>query len=452
MNPILEISRRSIMAYQEALNVTTNNINNASNENYVRQRVVMGQDPLSKNDDPYTGNGVTVDTIERVKNDIVESNILTYNSRYAYADKRKDWLQIVETAYTEPSDLGLSDAMKTFFNSWEELASNPVSAPLRTNVVFEAERLSDKFQQLHRALNETGVDLEEEARQKTIEVNNLLEQIRTLNKQVYQGQALGGDYNDLLDKRDSVIRDLSEIVNVSVAYDKSDIANVSVGGVFGVDMVFRNEFEILRKSNGDLVLQTVEDEQKVAVKSGEIAAIIDVYSNDLPKYQEDLIEIGQEIFQEVNKQHRAGFTNHTPPHTGIDFFSAFEGGVLKVAKNIVEDVNFIAVSADGHAGNNQNAKAIAGLFDQELVNGNTFAEAYHQSVTELGGEIELQEENTLSYELALNQLKEQRESISSVNVDEEWANVINFQRSYEASAKLIRIADELIQTVLGMVQ
>jgi flagellar hook-associated protein 1 FlgK len=118
---------------------------------------------------------------------------------------------------------------------------------------------------------------------------------------------------------------------------------------------------------------------------------------------------------------------------------------------IVKDVNKIAISSDGTTGNGTIATKIAALKDAKLLNDKSIMENYTNFISSIGSDSVLAQQNADANKLVLTQLENQRSATSGVSLDEEMTNVIRFQRSYDASAKLIKVADEMLQTLMNMV-
>ena len=85
------------------------------------------------------------------------------------------------------------------------------------------------------------------------------------------------------------------------------------------------------------------------------------------------------------------------------------------------------------------------------IDGTTYEESYSNLVSSIANEIKVQENSTEASNLAIQQMQEIKSSVSGVSMDEEMTNMIRYQRSYAASAKLITTADQLLQTLLNMV-
>ncbi|MEJ2616712.1 MAG: flagellar basal body rod C-terminal domain-containing protein, partial [Ignavibacteriaceae bacterium] len=175
-------------------------------------------------------------------------------------------------------------------------------------------------------------------------------------------------------------------------------------------------------------------------------------SNTIPQYQDNLNNVMNTLVESVNNVHSKGYTNTGSPETGINFFDSYQNGVLKINDRILSNNNYIAASSDGTSGNGDIAVSIAGLSSQALINGSTISDSYSNLVSSIGNDKNTSDQQANSGQLILQQLQDQKNSYSGVSIDEEMTNVITFQRSYDASAKLITVADQMLQTVLNLVK
>lgn len=459
---VFDIASRSLGVYQRALDATSHNIANASNPDFTRTKVLLSTERPEPIAGGEWGTGVKIQDILRVRMSLLDSQTRLYNSKYADANKRSLVLSQVETFLSEPSDQGLSKLINSFFSSWDELASTPNSIPLRNNVTQSAQKLTTKIQSVYEGLNQTKNDLRLELSDKVSELNNNLKEIQSLNRQIFEARTSGQSVNDLLDKRDKTIDDLSKQANLSISFDDKGNANISIGGVFAVDGFTSTEFKPLVQ-DGQLQLTTQDGSAKAMLNGGEIYAITDMYSNTVNSYQSKLDTIATKIMTSVNELHRQGYdlnansTTTTP--NGEDFFVSYGSGVLKINPkiagdpdaNIAADPGKIAVSAKNQSGNGDIAIKIAQLSGSKMLNGQSIGEFYSSLVSSIGTEKQLNDQNSDSNQLVLDQLGVQKSSFSGVSVDEEMTNIIRYQRSYDASAKIIKIADEMLQTLINMV-
>lgn len=446
----LEIAKNSLGTYQRALDVTSHNIANANNANFSRQQIVFGTEKSTMQNMTEIGAGVKIDDILRVRNNLTDLQIRNYNQKYADVDKRSTVLGQIESLFSEPSELGLSTTLTSFFNSWDELAVTPNSTPLRRNVINAAKMVSDQISNLYEGLNQIKADLQIEALEKTEKLNGFLKEIQNLNNQIGTAAINNQPANDLMDRRDQLIDELSKLVNINVTFDKNQSASISIGGVFAVDQYNYSEFKV-SVENEKLIVTKKDGSGKVTLTSGELNALSDLYSNKVPDYINRINTIAQTLVDSINSIHRTGTTITDPPETGIDFFEGYSGGVLKINEQILEDSDYLAISANGDGGNGDLAVSIAGLKNQKLIGNESINDYYISLVSNIGTDKHVNDDYVQSNQLVLEQLEQQKSSYSGVSVDEEMSNIIKFQRSYEASAKLIKVADEMLETLLAMV-
>ncbi len=453
LSRIFEISRHSLMTYQKALSVTSNNISNASNPNYSRRRVHINASKPEIINGTELGTGVTISDVRRVRNTVLDNQIRKFTFLQNSNDYKSSLLGSIESLMSEPSDEGLSNLIKRFFNSWDELALDPSSTPARANVVNAAQKLSDKLYTVHNGITRLKKDLRDDADATVTEINSLLKNLTEVNRQIYDAHIKGDEANTWLDKRDEILEELSQYVDTNVHIGNDETATVSIGGVFVANKTTYNELSAdVETVNGEETLViTTNDNTRLRLKGGKLYGIENGYNDLISDYLERLDNIGETIMREVNSVHSGNFTLEDPPQTGIDFFTSYSGGMLTINENIINDPNKIAISADGNPENNEGALSIASLANDELVNGETIENYYALLVSDIANGKRNSEDEAANYELVVQQFQAQRSEESSVNVDEEMVNVLNFQRSYDAAARLIRIADEMLQTLIEMV-
>ncbi|HEX3074198.1 MAG TPA: flagellar basal body rod C-terminal domain-containing protein, partial [Ignavibacteriales bacterium] len=243
----------------------------------------------------------------------------------------------------------------------------------------------------------------------------------------------------------------SSLADIKVSKDDKGSYNISIGGVFGADAYSYNEF-VLEEEGGELSMQTTDGFATARLNGGEMNALLESFNVTLPKYQQRVDDFVNGLVTSVNTIHATGNTLHATPLTGIDFFSGYSNGRLAINQNILDDENYIAVSADGTSGNGDIALSIYALAqDTTILGGKTFAGYYADLVSEIGAEQVSNSQSVDSSALSLEQIETQRADTSGVNRDEEMIDIMAFQKAYEASAKLLSIADEMLTTLLNMV-
>ncbi|MCL5030679.1 MAG: flagellar hook-associated protein FlgK [Bacteroidetes bacterium] len=446
---IFDIAQRSLGTYQSALDVTAQNIANSSNPDYSRQRADLSTEVPTQDGTFIWGNGVKLEDIQRVRDQLTDEQIRSNNAKYSDSNQRNILLSNVQNLFSEPSDLGLSNLTSAFFNSWQQLSVTPNSVSLRNNVIQAAQSLSNKIQNINDGIDQVKSNIVGQVQDKVNTLNSDIKQIQTLNQQIFNAQVSGKQPNDLLDSRDKLIDDISKLANVNVTYDSSGSAVITVGGVFVADRANYVQFAVSNTSKG-LSISTSDGAATPNLSGGELYALTDVFNNKIASYQTQLNDFVNRLMTSVNSTHSSGYTTTTPPQTGINFFDNYSNGVLSINNQILQDPNKIAVSKDGTAGNGDIAVNIADLINQKDSTGTTLLDNYTSLITQVGSDTQNASNTAQSYQQLLTQLQKQKSSYSGVSVDEEMSNVLQYQRSYEASAKLLTIADQMLQTLLNI--
>lgn len=449
--------------YQSAIDTTSQNISNAGNADYTRQRVTFS----SEVGESGRGVGVKIEDVTRIKNDLLDSQIRKYNSSLADANRRSEIMQQIESIIAEPSDNGLSTYFNDFFNSWDKLTTNPNSSQLRYQVIESAQRLSTRFKDVFTGLDNIQSVLQKESSAKADTINGYLKQISVMNQKIYESEVRGIKASELKDQRDKAVDDLSKLVNINAQPTQNGVITVSIGGVQAADQNSYTEFEVNFDSNGKMKLISKSDKSVSAVvNSGELYAIFDLYSKKIPSYQAGFEKIINTFIDKVNDLHRSGNTliQGASSSTDIPFFGtldvlgnvqdAFTNGTININQAILDNPGNIAASdTANNDGNGGIANKIARLADSTLseLDNQKLLDAYNSQLNTMGMEKVLSDNAIQSDELIVNQLNTQKTSYSGVSIDEEMTNIMKYQKTYEAAAKMVKVADEMLQTILGMI-
>lgn len=451
LSRIFDISKRSLSAYQKAMDVAAHNISNAGNPNYSRQRISITADDPQSDTRFQWGSGIKVANLARVQDDLLSSQIILNTQKYHNYNKQSELLSQIEVVFGEPTEYGMANYLNKFFDAWSSLSVSPNAIEARKEIIFAAENLSSKVDNIYSSIENVKRDIENTFVQRTKDVNNILNEIKDLNAKIFQASQGGSSANDLLDKRDRLLNDLSKITSVKVQKDQRGVATVYVGGVFAVNMDAVTEFKVVKREDGSMELRTVTGNVKAVINQGEMAGLVTTYNDKLNDYTDKIDKMMSIMVEEVNAIHEKGYTIDAAPQTGIKFFDGYENGRLKINKRVVLDPLKIAVSSDGTSGNGEYAVSLANLKDKKSIDGMSIMEYYGNIVNDIGNAVNSSNSKAESTDLVLQQLQSQKDSVTAVSIDEEMTNILSYQKSFNASAKMIKIADEMMQTLLNMV-
>ena len=474
---LLETARRALLAQQYGMAVTGHNIANASTPGYSRQRAEFTPTSPLSTSYGFLGTGVMVENVSRLRNRFLDQQIRASNDSLGMANAEYQILSQIEATFNEPSASGLSGAMDRFFQAWQELSTQPDDAVARNALLLDAKTMTDTFHRLNAETRTLRGSLRDEITSKLDRINTLAKDIARLNTDILAAGSGGQNPNDMKDLRDGKLEELSLLANISISEDSLGSVNVSLGGTV---IAGNGDFRTLRAVPGATVsiagtefdqLRIVTDSSgaDIMLAGGEAGGLLKSYNSTIPEALGRQDRLAEAIISSINELHAAGYGRQNPPRNGINFFLGTDAGSIAIdltdtssgaAAGTAPSIDNIATSSSPTAGgNNDIALLIAGLDKKKplmtaggatLLGGLSISEYYNQTVVRIGSAVNSADTMIESQELVAAQLSQQRESVSGVSLDEEMTNMIKFQHSFDAAARLVNTANEMYQTILGM--
>jgi flagellar hook-associated protein 1 len=461
----MEIGRRALSASQLALQVTGNNTANVNTPGYSRQVVRFTQtDPYGGASIIYPhpgqlGTGVTISSVNRVRDQFIDRRIYGANSAQASLNNLRDIVSRVEEAYNEPGQSGIGQLMTNFFNSFSDLSANPESGALRSTVRNRAQTLVSALHATSTAINAIQPDIQGKVNVEVKEINDIAKQIAVLNKQIRVAIALGDSPNDLQDQQGAMLDKLSQIVDIQVidtvnpnTGQGTGEVQVSVGGFLLVQNDLPAELPTtLVTDNNTLGLKTANGDA-IPLKGGVLYGLVKA-STLVNGYLEDLNTLASSFINAVNTQHQVGYG--LDGVTARDFFTGTNASDIEVSVTINNDLDAIAAAAPPvppnpfAPGNADNARALAALSHSPTVGTFTLNEYYSDRIATIGTDLRSYRLDSENQEKVLNQLHNLQSSISGVSMDEELTNMLQYQRTYQAATRIINIMDETLDRIIN---
>lgn len=153
-----------------------------------------------------------------------------------------------------------------------------------------ANNLSAKVTSINQSLNTLKGDIKQEFQQKVNSVNSILDQIHQINYEQFSNAYNGVPVNDLLDQRDALVDQLSNLVNINVVYDDTNSAVISIGGALAVDRMHSTEF-VAEEVNGKINLKVKDGSYPIVLTGGELNALSQVYSKRFHLISKNLMRL-----------------------------------------------------------------------------------------------------------------------------------------------------------------
>jgi flagellar hook-associated protein 1 len=451
----LEIGKRALLTHQLTMTTLGNNIANVSTPGYSRQRTIVTSAQPIELASYNVGNGVVAARIVQSRDLFLTSQYRNENKSLGQWAYREKALGQVETFFAEPNDGAMGDVLNKFWTSWQDLSNDPESSAARSAVVAQAGKLVDAFHTIDRQLSDLQASANQDVLGRINEINQTAKQVANLNRQIVSEELGGQKANDLRDQRDLLLDQLSNMVDVTTAERPNGSVSVYISGLAIVDNAdtFGLGTKIVQTEDNNVRNEIIWQGTNTAIKitGGELKGLLDVRDKDVPKYQKQLDQLAAGIVTQVNAAHRVG--TGLSGTGGLNFFnSSFtSAGQIQIENAIQDDPTLIAASQSGAPGDNANSLAIADLRNVKALAFGTssITEFYNTMVSTLG--VDSQEAITFkgNAEVLLQQIENSRQSVQGVSLDEEMADMVKMQHSYDAAAKLISYMDDALSTLIN---
>lgn len=333
----IEIGKRSLMAHSTQIQTAGHNISNADTEGYSRQRVIVKSfEPIYRPDleramvPGQIGQGCDVESINRIKDELLESRIVEQKNVESYWETRDKYYSMIESVYNEPNDVSVRTNMDKFWQGWQELSTYPESDAARLAVVVRGQTLTNSIQQQYKSLRGIGDQINGDIEAVVKQVNDLSRQIASVNGEIVRSKGLGDNPNDLMDRRDLLVEKLSSLINVTVTQKDPDEFMVHTDGQIIVQGSLARQIETVGQldNNGYGKLMWSDTKLDAEFHGGTLGALVELRDKDIRTEIQSLNTMALNFADLVNDVHRNAIGKNNV--TGLDFF---------VQHDFVENVN-----------------------------------------------------------------------------------------------------------------
>ncbi len=557
-----------LSASQAGLNVTGQNISNVNTEGYSRQRVELKSEALTGNSMGYMGLGVSTEGAKRIYDDIIAKNLRGEKSLLEYYNNIETTLKSSEVYFNELEiGGGLGQALEDYFNAWSDLANtapddSAESQSKKEVVISTATVLTTQLNEASSGLSNERYDSNKRIAMYVDEINNMAKEISTLNKDIISTESNGRVANELRDRRDLLLNNMSELVDINTYENEDGAVSVFIGNNALVDGVVLNKLYLIEdKTNSNFYNIYWGNNQNGPslditnnINAGKLKAELDLRDQYLKSYLDRLNTLSENLIFETNKLHSKGygesfFTNLTsnngvssrdlelskdrtmsnkinegqivfsifdingefvgnraikvdptknslseiveginkdeklPLKAGITgdnklqiftkegysfaiaddttnllaalqlntFFDGTNSEDIKINNLIEQNTQYLASHSILTKGDNTLARNIAHLklTNIESLDNSTFEGYYTSLSTKVASDLSKTTSLKSTKEYSVNQLKLKLDEVAGVSLEEEFVNMIKFQKAYEANARMITTLDQMLDTIIN---
>lgn len=442
VSDLFSIGRSALNAYSTALATTSHNVANAATPGFSRQRV----DFATQTPTGVLGNGVQAAQVRRINDTYLQSRLTDDGAAASRHGTARDLLIRADKMLSDPLS-GLAAPLQTFNAAVQGLMADPASLSARRVVLAEAQGMADRFAQLDAGFAQMDREIDGRMASTVSAANGLIDDIAKLNLRIAQstGGLNGLPPGDLLDQRDEAVRQLAEQIGVTTLVQDSGAVSVFLedGQALVLDGQARHLNLVATTATGRYRLTLDAPGGAVPVgrpAGGAMAGLFDARAQAVDAPRAAMAGLASELAGAFNAAQAAGQNLDGNPGTPL-----FSDPPLRLA---IDDPRQLAPAGPPPAGVADNS-----AWDSAA---RYSGAALSARAAEVVGQLGLSAQQADARASAASSLAEQaltaRESVSGVNLDEEAANLLRYQQSYQAAAQMIATADTVFQTLLSAVR
>jgi flagellar hook-associated protein 1 len=462
---VLNSSVKALSAQSFAVETASRNLANVNNPNYARQRVVLGDRGTVQTSLGAQSLGLEALGIEQLRDQLLDSQVtrevamrsfyeaqqMGYKNAEAGLGEQIDRTGETDTSGGSSDGVGISAALTTFFNSFQSFAASPTDPGERETLIQQAGVLVDRMHNADSRLAQVQSDLSSQISTDIDDANTLITQISDLNDQIGRMEInRPGSAVDLRDQRQAKLEALSKKIAIETQNDPAASGRIQifVRDASNAPVVLLD----YSAPRGPLSISgsTVSGgtpSTAISLGGGSIKGSLSARDTGIANLRTDLNSLAQQLVTSVNGA-------YSP--SGANFFATggTTAGTIALNSGLSASTLKSTIPA-GAAGDNDIALAVAALASRvfatsggNAING-TFTQHYSRSVSSFGQTLATSTANVKQQTTVEAMVRNQRDSISGVSLDEEMADLLKYQRSFQAASKVVAVIDELLDTVVN---
>ena len=453
----LHNSANALQALQRALEVTQNNVSNASTPGYARQTQPL--EAMAFNPAQGLTGGVLAGAMQSTRSQYAEQAVRNQVALLGNFTAQSQALSAVEPLFDVSGKSGIDGALNNLFQSFSAWSAAPGDPSARQDVLAKAQDVATAFQDAAAGLSQATQSVNQQLGSTVQQINALASTIRDYNVAIRQG----GQSDAGLDaKLHSALESLSQQGDITARFESDGSVTVLLGGqtplVIGdqqnaISVNIGNSAQVLNSSGSDITSQ---------ITGGTLGGLLSVRNTVLPSLQGNntqpgaLNQLAQKVADRVNQILTGSLVSSNPAQPGQALFAYNANSVastLKLDPNITA-AKLAAIDpgppqvANGAAVTLSNLGNSTAAADQ--INGQTMLQFYSSVAAGVGQQVSNATDGQDLHTQLVAQARAFRTQVSGVSLDQEAAQVLELQKGYQAASKMVTVIDTLTQSLIDM--
>ncbi|KUO74761.1 MAG: hypothetical protein APF77_10890 [Clostridia bacterium BRH_c25] len=470
----LGIGISAIFASQRALDVTGHNISNVNTPGYTRQMISnsssfyqkLGQSGNGKI--MQMGYGVDVQEIRQYRDEFLDKKYKKESTELGYWESRFSSIEELETIFNDNSEEGLQTVMNNFWNSWEQLSKPTGGLVARSMVKENAIAFVETVKNMDNLMLNFRRSKDKEIIENIDRVNEIAKKVAALNLEIQKIESHGVTANDLRDERNYLVDELSRKAKIQVI--EGSTYKIAMEGRMLVDGSRYEQIGAIpdKDNSGFVRLVWKGTNEGVDFSGGSIKALIESRDIVVKGFREKLNQFVRGIAAQVNELHEVGFgvADNIQRKFFINKLDPLEDDIdlsnIEFNPALNDFDNIAAAEEAGNYEDNRVALKIAALRFEDFFSNDAyetvednrkhnFDEFYRNLISELGNKGQEAATAADAQRTLVDQIDYRRQSVSAVSMDEEMSNLIRYEHSYNAAARVVNAMDEMLEVIVNKI-
>jgi flagellar hook-associated protein 1 len=458
INSAMALITGALNADQAALNVTSNNVANASNQSYTREVPNWSENQPIYINGMAQGTGVTVTGGVSQRDRVLNQRLDQQQQLSASSTSLLAALTTLQSSFTPASSStstgNIGSDITSFFDAYTQLESSPTSNPLRQSVLSSATALAGDISNTAASLNAQQSSLDQSATTVVAQVNALTASLAQITQQI-QSLSPNQDAGTLEDQRQSDLSQISQLIGINQITTESNGLSVTTTG----GQLLASEGASFQITSGSVngvthfFLGTTDITSALTSGGGQLGGLLTARDQSIPTTLASLDQLAYGIATQVNTINNAGTDLDGDNGNAGNIFNAPTqvAGSAATMQVVLTDPNKIAAAGlNLGTGDDSNALAAANLATQGIIDGQTPSDFYSNLVSTLGAAVSETTTQNTALTASVTQLQTQVNSLSGVSLDDEASNLEEFQRSYQAASQTFTILNSIMASALNL--
>ncbi len=456
------IGRSAMRAFRLGMNTAGYNVANSQTPGFSRRRIELGTMPTVQVPGGLSGLGVDVMAVRRMRDPFLDFATRRELGRLGADSGRSGVLSALEPALGEVQSAELRNSFSNLFDSIETLTTQPDNISVREDVIANAQQLALTIRRTDSKLVESRTDADNRVVQTVERSNEILGRLAQTNQALVEEESSGSEASDLRDERDNLTDELAGLVAIRTVETPNGTINVYLDETGDTLLSANSPRSLVLTPNSEGVnrITISRGGEKIdltdRLRSGQLGGLLQVRDHDVSGYRDRLNTLASSVIDEFNAIHESGYDLNGD--AGANLFEPDPPGAGAASAIQVNDVvetdprKLALADAPGAPGKNEMVLQMLALRESGLsaLDNRSMIGFAADILASVGHDVAQSDASREASQSIVDSLDLKRQTLSGVSLDDEAADLVRWQQSFQAAAKFMQTVNQVTESALSI--